>query len=449
MSQRNLIILLFATAFSYACYVRGEQDPFARFVGSGLAAIEEGSLEPVPSRELFDGAMQGMVDVLLRRGDEHSQYLPEDEADPLRSEIRQQFGGIGVQIRMAGDPPRLTISGPPERGSPAARANLLPGDQIQAIDGKPTQGMDMLEVLSRMRGDPGTTVQLTILSERQKTPRTIDLVREVIQIKSILGDKPAGDGTWRFQLESDPRIAHIRITFFGDRTAEELREVLEQLLVEGVEAVVLDLRDNAGGVLDAAVAVCDMFLPAQRLIVETRGKNGLLRKRYKSTGSGTYVSLPIAVIINRESASAAEIVAACLQDHHRAVVAGERSYGKGTVQQVIPLAGTSLLKLTWASFWRPNGQNIHRMADAAENGRWGVVPDAGFERRFTKQQLAAYRTYRSQRDLAGQVPSPTAGSETGDAASASFVDEQLLTAVEHLQEKLNTPADERTHAASP
>jgi carboxyl-terminal processing protease len=436
MPQRNLLILLLATALSYACYVRGGQNPFARYVASGLAEIEDDALEPVPSRELFDGAMEGMVETLRRHGDEHSQYFPEDEADPLRSEIRQQFGGIGVQIRLAGDPPRLTISSPPEPDTPAARANLLPGDQVQAIDGQPTAGMDMLRVLSLVRGDPGTVVQLTIQSEHHKSPRVIDLVREIIHIKSILGDVRAGDGTWQYRLQSDPRIAQVRITLFGDRTAEELADVLDQLVGEGVQGVILDLRDNAGGVLDAAVSVCGMFLPANRAIVETRGKNAEVRKRYETTGAGSYLDLPLAVIVNQESASAAEIVAAGLQDHHRAVVVGERSYGKGTVQQVIPLAGKSLLKLTWASFWRPSGKNIHRMAGATDSGEWGVVPDEGYEQRLTSEQYAAYRKYRSQRDLTNLDQSPSEVDQP-DETAGDFVDEQLMLAVKYLQAKLD------------
>jgi carboxyl-terminal processing protease len=438
VSQRNLIILLVAAAFSYVCYVRGEQNPFARHAASGLDAIEEGSLEPVLGRELFDGAMQGMVDVLSQHGDEHSQYFPEKEAEPLRSEIRQQFGGIGVQIRLAGDPPRLTIPSLPEPGTPAARANLLPGDQILAIDGQPTEDMELIEVLNGLRGEPGTAVQLLIQNKHNQMPRTVELVREIIHIKSVVGDIRSADGMWQFRLAADPRIAHVRISLFGDRTVEELADVLDRLVGDRVLAVVLDLRDNAGGVLDAAVAICDMFLPGARVIVETRGKSGALRRRYESTGTGLYPKLPMAIVVNQESASAAEIVAACLQDHRRAAVVGERTYGKGTVQQVIPLAGTSLLKLTWASFWRPSGISIHRMANAPDSGRWGVVPDSGLERRLSSKEYAAYREYRSERDLTTEGDPTQGGPLVSDVSQASaFVDEQLRLAVRHLQVELD------------
>ena len=434
MSQRNLLLLLLATVLSYACYVRGEQNPYARHVASGLAAIDEGSLEPVPRRELFDGAMEGMLAVLRRYGDEHSEFLLEEEADPLRSEIRQQFGGIGVRIRLAGEPPRLIIAGPPDAGTPAARAHLLGGDHIVAIDGVPTGGLGMEEVIRLMRGEPGSVVRLTIERQGEQASRSMELVREIISMPSILGDVRGPDGEWQFLLPADPRIAQLRIILFGDRTADEYSRVLDQLIASGVRAAVLDLRDNGGGALDAAVAICDLVLPAERTIVETRGRNGALLKRYETSGIGRFLDLPLAVVVNYNSASAAEIVAACLQDHRRAVVIGERTYGKGTVQQLVPLAERSLLKLTSASFWRPSGTNIHRMMDASDDGTWGVVPNDGYELRLSAEQYAAYVEYRSQRDLWGGTNEIAGQPQPADLnQDEKFVDQQLMLAVEYLR----------------
>ena len=177
----------------------------------------------MPDRELFDGAMRGMVDVLHRHGDEHSEFLPEEEADPLRSEIRQQFGGIGVRIRLEGEPPRLTIVGPPEPGTPAARANLLPGDQILAIDGQPTDGMKMDEVLQPDARRAGHDGALTIQHEHTKPsrePSSWSAKSSISNRSSATG--AATTGSWQFQLAADPRIAHVRIASFGERTAEEL-----------------------------------------------------------------------------------------------------------------------------------------------------------------------------------------------------------------------------------
>ncbi|HEX2476383.1 MAG TPA: S41 family peptidase [Lacipirellulaceae bacterium] len=445
MPQRNLLILLMATAVSYACYVRGEQNPYARHVSSGLSEIDAGSLERVASRELFEGAMEGMVDVLERHGDEHSQFFSDDEADMLRSEIRQQFGGIGVRLRYIGEPPRLTIAFPPEPDTPAARASLRPGDQILAIDDTPTDKLNMAGVLHLMRGAPGSEVRLTIQSKADVASRTVELVREIIETESIFGDIRGSDGHWKFLLPVDPRIAHVRIVLFGDRTAEELVRVITQSTKQGAHAFVLDLRDNSGGAFEAAVAVCDLLLPADRTIVETRGRDGALRRQYPSTGMGPFTGLPLAVVVNQESASAAEIVAACLQDHGRAVVVGQRSFGKGTVQQMLPLGNKSLLKLTWASFWRPSGVNLHRMAGAPEEGSWGVMPDAGLELKLSTEQYAEYLKYRDQRDL-GDVGAILDGpaddndyTEEGNSSDDEpFIDRQLMLAIDHLRASLDS-----------
>jgi carboxyl-terminal processing protease len=436
MPRRNLLILLLAAIVSYACYVRGQQNPYARYVADGLAAIDEGSLEHVPRRDLFAAAMEGMVGALRQHGDEHSQYLPQEVADPLRIDIRQQFGGIGVRIGFEGEPPRLVIVGPPDPGTPADRANLLPGDTILAIDDRPTVGMTMTDVLSLMRGEPGSKLRLRIQQAHAARPRSVELVREVIHIESVLGDRRSEAGDWVFQLADEPRMAHIRIASFGDRTAMEFARAVEQVLGEGAAAVVLDLRDNAGGALDAAVAVCEMLLPAGKVIVETRGRGHSLRQRYATTTDGSYAALPLAVVVNQNSASAAEIVAASVQDHRRAIVVGERTYGKGTVQQLVPLeSGRSLLKLTWANFWRPSGKKIHRAAGGGDEGTWGVVPDPGFERSLAPEEYAEYRKYRAERDLpAARLPTD----ETGrPPAAESFVDEPLQMAVDYLRGKLD------------
>jgi carboxyl-terminal processing protease len=438
MPRRNLLILLLVTAFSYVCYVRGGQNPYVRYVAEGMAAIDDNALEAVPDRELFNGAMDGMVGVLNKRGDEHSEFLPQDEADPLRSEIRQQFGGIGVRIGFEGEPKRLTIVAPPDPGSPAAQANLLPGDHILAIDGKTTDGMSMTDVLHRMRGPRGTKLALSIQSAAAAEPRTVELVREIINIESVLGDRRDESGRWQFPLESDPRIAHIRIAAFGERTAAELTTILDQVIAGGAKAVVLDLRDDAGGALEAAVEVCQMLLPAGRDIVRTRGRDPEQGYQYATTEDGAFTTLPVAILVNQHSASAAEIVAACLQDNQRAKVFGQRSYGKGTVQQLLPLeAGNSLLKLTWASFWRPSGDRIHRAADAKDDEKWGVIPDGGFERVLTDAQYAEYQKYRADRDLFRVTSGGDGDFDSPPPAPSAFIDLQLQDAIKYLDSVLD------------
>jgi carboxyl-terminal processing protease len=438
MSRRNLLVLLLVSVVSYACYLRGEQNPYSRYTAEGLATIEHTSLDTVPSRELFDGAMRGMVEVLHKHGDAHSEYLNEAEANPLRSEIHQQFGGIGVRIGFTGKPRRLAVVAPPNPGTPAARAKLQLGDFIIKIDDEPTAGIDdMTEILRLVRGKPNTTVRLTIERPSEPKPHTFELMREIINIESVVGDRRDPEGGWQFRLEADPRIAQIRITSFGDHTAAEFRRVMQELTEENVEAVVLDLRGNPGGSLDAAVAVCEMLLPAGKTIVETRGRGAVVLHRYATTSEGPFVDVPIAVVVNHKSASAAEIVAACLQDHGRAIVVGQRSYGKGTVQQLLPLeSGKSLLKLTWASFWRPSGANIHRAAGVADDANWGVMPDSGFERKLSPEEYEIYEAYRDKRDGYGELSRKADGTPIDEKKIASFVDVPLQRAVEYLKGKL-------------
>ena len=190
--------------------------------------------------------------------------------------MRQQFGGIGVRIRLLGEPPELVVVGRPDPGTPAARAGVHANDRVLEIDGKPTTGMDMMEVLQRMRGKPGDPLRLLVRHESADHPETIDLVREVITVDSILGDRRSASGGWDYRLEADPRIAQVRVTTFGNKTAQELDRVLSRLTEEGVQAVVLDLRGDAGGSLDAAVDICEMFLPAGKTIVEIHGRGDVL-----------------------------------------------------------------------------------------------------------------------------------------------------------------------------
>jgi carboxyl-terminal processing protease len=239
-------------------------------------------------------------------------------------------------------------------------------------------------------------------------------------------------------LERDPQIALIRITSFGDRTAAEFNSIMTKLTAEGVRAIILDLRDNPGGALDAAVAVCQMLLPAGKTIVETRGRQQTLLHRYETTTDGKFMDLPMAVLIDQNSASAAEIVAACLQDHGRAVVIGQRSYGKGTVQQMLPLeSGKSLLKLTWASFWRPSGANIHRAVGAPEGAKWGVSPDAGYESKLSPEEYKVYQAYREKRDEFENIGEKNDTDPAIAAKVAGFADKPLQLAVEYLQRKLS------------
>jgi carboxyl-terminal processing protease len=404
MSYRNLMLLWAMLLVSYACYVRAEQNPYARYVAAGFSVIDDWALEKAPDQELFNGAMHGMISVLHRYGDQHSEFVDANQQDAFTEEYAQEFGGVGIRLRQLGEPPMPTVIGLPEPGTPAAAADIRLGDQIIAVDGQLTAELSLQEVTRMVRGPIGESVTLTIMRPDGEAPHDVTIERAVIMDESILGDVRGPDGRWNFIVSEDPRIAYVRIRMFGDKTAAELSAVLAGLTKDRpLAGLIIDVRDDGGGALDAAVEISDLFLRAGRTIVSTRDRDGVVRDRYLSTGAGRYADLPLVVLVDRNSASASEIVAACLQDHNRAKIVGERSYGKGTVQRLMHIeSGRSLLKLTSATYWRPNEKNIHRMPGDDETAEWGVTPNAGLATPLSDSEYELWRNYRNRRDLIGE-----------------------------------------------
>jgi carboxyl-terminal processing protease len=293
-----------------------------------------------------------------------------------------------------------------------------------------------------MRGKPGTTVVLAILHEGETQPIEVSLVREIIQIDTVLGDTHNPDGTWNYFLPGPGQIGCVRVTAFAEAeksdesgakaktTVADLKNVLDKLVYQGMRGLVLDLRDNPGGSLQAAVEMCDLFIPSGE-IVSVRRRQGQISHSYEAGGNAPFTNLPMAVLVNEHSASASEIVAACLQDHHRAVVVGQRSFGKGTVQEVLDLGEAGTLKLTVATYWRPSGRNIHRnRSEEEKNATWGVLPDDGYEVIVDKEESVRFHQWRQDRDM---PPPATDKTPPPDAALKSFVDRPLAKAIEYLR----------------
>ena len=444
MPHRNLLLLFATFVVSFACYVRAEQNPYARYVAAGYSFIDRLALQEPSDQKLYEGAMRGMIDVLRNSGDEHSAFVDEKQRDEFREGLTQQFGGVGVRIRRLGDPKLPTIVGPPKANSPAAQADLRSGDRVTEIDLQSTDQMSMADVLKLMRGPVGTNLKLTIRRSEVEDPMRMQLQRATIVVESIWGDLRHDDDTWQFRLDQDPRLAYIRITTFGDKTVAELTRVLAELTSkdsnQSISGLILDVRDNAGGALDAAVDISDLFLRAGQTIVTTRGRDKEIRDRFVSTGDGGYTRLPLVVLTNQNSASASEIVAACLQDYGRALIVGQRSYGKGTVQRLERMeSGRSLLKLTSATYWRPSEQNIHRMPGDGDSETWGVTPNPGFAVKQDEEAYLQWRRYRSRRDLLGLEPDSILAEQL-DAEDGpiptDYVDQSLQRAIEHLQLQL-------------
>ncbi|HQU46757.1 MAG TPA: S41 family peptidase [Pirellulales bacterium] len=432
MPRRNLYLMCAVALVSLACYVKADSAYRSRYGQmsetfiEALKQIDQNYIEPVQERQLFEAALSGMV---ARLGDPYSAYEPPQEALEFRQQLDQKFGGIGVEITLDPETKRLTVASP-MIGTPAYEAGILAGDQIVAIDGQSTEGLDYEEARRRMRGEPGEPVTLSVLHPGQTAAQEVKLVRAVIKIPSVLGDTRDERGQWNFTLAEHPTIGYLRIISFGEQTVAELQAALAELEKKQVQAVVIDLRHNFGGILRAAVSTCDLFVQ-KGVIVTTRGRDKKqMLEVFPASGKARWTKWPIAVLVDHLTASAAEIVAACLQDHHRAIVVGERTWGKGTVQNVLPLeGGKSALKLTVATYWRPNELNIHRSHTAKEEDEWGVKPDPGFEVKLSPDDQVRSAEVRRQRDMSG-------GKAEGNELPPLY-DPPLDKAVEQLRRKLD------------
>ncbi|MCM2375070.1 S41 family peptidase [Aporhodopirellula aestuarii] len=370
MLPRNLTIICITLVVSTACHVLQQRTHTALLVGEALEMIDRYYVEPVDDRQLILSALAGMTATL----DQHSEFIPPVEYRAFQDTIQQEFAGIGIYVdQPSTDGPVRVIT--PLVGSPALAAGVLPGDEIIEVDGEVVATLDIREVSERLRGPVGTTVDLTLRRGDEEVKTTI--VRDRIQMESVIGDHRDENNNWVYRLDENPRVAYVRMTSFGDKTVSELESVLRNLNND-FDAFVLDLRGNGGGLLNAAVEVADMFLNSGK-IVSTKTRGGRLEEEAVAT-QGTLVNtnIPMAILIDHDSASASEIVTAALQDHGRAIVGGTRSFGKGTVQNILPLEyGRSALRLTVAKYFRPSDQNIHRGKDDDEDDIWGVTPDEG------------------------------------------------------------------------
>ena len=412
-----------------------------------LDQVERNYVKGISRRELVEAAIQGVLSKL----DPYSSYIEPKELEGFRTTVDSEFGGIGIQLDATDDGQLKILS--PLVGTPAYRAGLQPGDRIVEINGKPTDGLSMDEAVGQLKGKEGTELSLTVVHSGKTARDKVTLRREVIHVDTVLGDHRGPDNAWVYMLDETQKIGYIRVTAFSRDTPRELREALETLTKQKMRALVLDLRFNPGGLLPAAIEVCDLFISEGR-IVSTQGRNAKERV-WNAHKEGTFEGFDMVVLVNRYSASASEIVAACLQDHHRAVIMGERTWGKGSVQNVIELEnGSSALKLTTATYFRPSGKNIHRFPDAKEEDEWGVLPDAGYQQRLSPPEMVALQNERRARDVvapkrdsaekkvaeaaaqAGDKKVETTSARPETALTATAKDPHLRMALEYLNGEL-------------
>jgi len=387
-------------------------------------------VDEVEDQQLIDAAIRGMVDSL---GDHNTNYLSEEDLAEFTAHMSGQFSGIGAEVDIFEGRVRIVA---PLDGSPAWNSGLMPGDIVLEIDGQDTTGLDINDAILLIKGEVGTEVRLRV-RHRDGTIQDIAVTRAVIAVDTVRGfRRNPGDGYY-YMIDPDQRIAYVRLTQFGDTSAADLTARLQSLKDEGMAALILDLRDNTGGLLDGAIAISDLFLNAGQTIVSTQGRSeGAMTTR--ATSQTMLPNLPVVVLMNEMSASASEIVAGALLDNDRALLVGTRSYGKGSVQQLLYLGdGSSAMKLTTAHWYLPSGRLIHRHEGAEQ---WGVDPSPGCVVPMDDEAVREMYLRRREAEsddtfdaLAGQAITPQWVRE-------NLLDDQLAAALDGAQSRLTTGA---------
>jgi carboxyl-terminal processing protease len=359
-----------------------------------LDMVQKNYVEEIESKKLIDGAINGIMKSL----DPHSTYMTADMYKELEVETRGSFGGIGIEITIKKD--ILTVVSPIE-DTPAFTAGIKAGDHIIQIDGKSTKDITIMEAVKKMRGQKDTKVTITIMRENMPKPKDFVITRDIIKIKSVKSKV------------YDDNIGYIRVSSFQERTADDLKKVIKDLnaKVGNPKGVILDLRNNPGGLLNQAVGVADVFLKSG-IIVSTKGRTKSMESKSVAKDDGNEPTCPIVILVNEGTASAAEIVSGALQDSGRAIVIGMQTFGKGSVQTVIPLENGSALKLTTAKYYTPNGRSIQ-----AE----GIKPDIVVKNIRPSEEKELTDDFIRERDLKGHIKSK---SETGTNTEESLTREQ-------------------------
>ncbi len=314
-----------------------------------IGLIQKDYVEETKSKDLVYGAIKGMLETL----DPHSAFMPPNMYKEMQEETRGRFEGLGIEITVKDG--ILTVVSPIE-GTPAYRAGVLAGDQIIKIDGEPTKNFTLLDSVKRLRGPRGSKVTITIMREGLTKPKDFTLVREVIPVRSV-----------RYEL-LEKNYGYIRLSQFQEKTDSEFEKAMKALEEESkgaLKGLILDLRNNPGGLLDQAVKISDRFIESG-LIVSVEGRKEDQRMKWYAHADGNISRYPLVVLVNGGSASGAEIVAGALQDHGRGILVGTQTFGKGSVQTIIPLKDGSGLRLTTARYYTPNGRSIQAK---------GIVPD--------------------------------------------------------------------------
>ena len=385
--------------------------------GDVFERVRANYVEQPEDKKLIESAINGMLTSL----DPHSSYLNADDAADMRTQTKGEFGGLGIEVTMEDELVKVIT---PMFGTPAEKAGVLAGDLIAKIDGEEVRGLTLQEAVEKMRGAVNTPIELTILREGADKPLDITVVRDIIKVQAV-----------RFRAEND--VGYLRVISFTEQTFDDLQDGIKKLTEEigedKLKGFVLDLRLNPGGLLDQAINVSDAFLD-KGLIVSTRGRDDRDSRRYSARPGDLTGGKPLIVLVNGGSASASEIVAGALQDHRRATVVGTQSFGKGSVQTIIPLGENGALRLTTALYYTPAGVSIQ--------GK-GITPDIEVDQTIPEDLLGRDLS-RGESDLRGHIT----GAEEDEKGSGSIAyvpqdpkeDDQLTYALSLIRGEKTDPA---------
>jgi len=347
------VILIFVAGMSFGLNAKTPKTDYSediqiiRIYTDVLKLVEDNYVEPTDPKKLLYGSLRGLLSSL----DPYSTFFTPEEFKEFTSETQGEFGGLGMEVTMENN--KLLVVSPIE-DTPAFKAGIKPGDWIVEIDGEPTDKMTLFQAVKKMRGKPGTKVTLTIFRKGVEKPFKVELVRDLIKVKSVKTK----------ELENG-KIGYIRLTQFQENSAEEFEKALKSF--KNKEGIIIDLRNNPGGLLTSAVSIADMLLPKGKLIVYTQGRDPKNKEEFYSQSDPIVdKKIPIAVIVNKGSASASEILTGALKDNNRAIIVGDTTFGKASVQTLIPLPDGSGVKLTVAHYYTPNGNLIMNK---------GITPD--------------------------------------------------------------------------
>jgi carboxyl-terminal processing protease len=416
------LVAILALQIPGSLSTRDDDYSFVRTLVDIHRQVSANYVEPVEEPKLREAAIDGMLSEL----DPFSVYVPPSKQEDFDRMLENSFRGVGIQLdqRPEGGPVEVVT---PIDGSPAFKAGVQAGDIITKVNGESIEGLRLPEVIKKIAGKVGTEVRLTV---KHLTGEEVELkmTREEIVVPTVKGYSRKPDNTWDFYCCDDPKIAYLRITQFTSETFDNLKPTLEKLIAEGMRGLILDVRFNPGGRLDQAIDIVDLFVD-HGVILSTKGRTRPEQK-VMAKSEGTLPYFPMIVLVNEHSASASEIVAGSLMDNKRALVIGQRTYGKGSVQELIPLDNKGgELKLTVAYYYLPSGRLVHKKKDATD---WGVQPQIVVPMDPQQEQAAMRQRYEQEIFRKPVVKSTTRSATAPATTQAGVIDQQLQRAIDTM-----------------